>query len=190
MGKIIDITGQQFGDWKVLDISIKRKNGTFWNCACKCGTKAVVSGANLRRGQSKRCHDCSCIAYEDPFTAPGNIIGNWQIVEKDIKKPGYSICRCKCGITSSINRASLRKGQSTRCRKCAGRLLKKDHKEMIGRKFYKWTVMGYQRCYSSTRSNRVVYKCQCACGKIKLIPRYILVSLKTSQCLTCSLKNR
>lgn len=54
-----DITGQRFGKWFVISRAPKsnRKNSTpaMWNVICDCGTKALVSGPNLRSGATKSC---------------------------------------------------------------------------------------------------------------------------------------
>lgn len=53
-----DITGQEFGKWKVL-----RREGTAWKvstylCQCACGKKHIVTRSRLIRGKSKQCRDC------------------------------------------------------------------------------------------------------------------------------------
>ena len=56
MPKLIDLTGQYFGYWRVVErfISTEEKN-TKWVCECKCGTRKVVSSVTLRNGTSKSC---------------------------------------------------------------------------------------------------------------------------------------
>jgi len=60
MSKLIDLTGQQFGSWKVVKISDinSEKRGTYWLCECRCGVRKDVSGCNLRNGASTRCRSC------------------------------------------------------------------------------------------------------------------------------------
>lgn len=57
MGKYIDITGQRFGRWTVINITDKRtKNrGIIWHCRCDCGNEKDVPGESLRRGDSTSC---------------------------------------------------------------------------------------------------------------------------------------
>lgn len=60
MGKIIDLTGQQFGKLTVIervhriDPTIKHP-ATFWKCRCECGNEAVVRGGHLVSGHTKSC---------------------------------------------------------------------------------------------------------------------------------------
>lgn len=52
-GKFIDLTGQRFGSWAVLDV-VSITNST-WTCKCDCGTQRIVSGQALRGGVSNSC---------------------------------------------------------------------------------------------------------------------------------------
>ena len=57
MGKYIDITGQRFGSWTVLEKAPPRPGGkgAYWICECDCGAISEVQGASLRKGDSKSC---------------------------------------------------------------------------------------------------------------------------------------
>lgn len=49
--KQIDLTGKQFGHWKVLEYV----GNEFWKCKCDCGTIKNVHSWELRTGQSTSC---------------------------------------------------------------------------------------------------------------------------------------
>ena len=52
----IDLTGQRFGRWKVIEKSGHGKWGeVFWLCRCDCGTERIVSGVSLRNHRSMSC---------------------------------------------------------------------------------------------------------------------------------------
>lgn len=61
MGKLIDLTGQQFGQLKVLGrapdyVSSNGRRKIMWHCACDCGNEnVVVRGDDLRSGHTKTC---------------------------------------------------------------------------------------------------------------------------------------
>lgn len=60
----IDITGQRFGRWFVLEYAYNDKgNQAHWRCQCDCGNISVVTGRALRAGLSK-----SCGCYKSDFT--------------------------------------------------------------------------------------------------------------------------
>lgn len=62
MSKLIDLAGQDFGYWHVIERVENSPSGrTMWLCKCtKCNTTIKpVSGAHLRAGRSKQCPECS-----------------------------------------------------------------------------------------------------------------------------------
>lgn len=63
MSKLIDLSGQYFGYWKVIERSASTKAGdSTWLCECKCGTKKIVLGKGLRTGKSR---SCGCMKKEE-----------------------------------------------------------------------------------------------------------------------------
>lgn len=54
MGKFIDLTGQNFGKWTVIEKTNNRDSsgGILWKCVCECGNVKEVSSNSLRRGKS------------------------------------------------------------------------------------------------------------------------------------------
>lgn len=57
MGKVIDLTGQRFGEWTVIERTVNPKipNRTHYRCQCSCGTIRSVDAANLRYQKSTNC---------------------------------------------------------------------------------------------------------------------------------------
>lgn len=54
--KLIDLSGQTFGRLMVISRFETDGHGhVTWNCLCKCGNAAVVSGNSLRRGATQSC---------------------------------------------------------------------------------------------------------------------------------------
>lgn len=62
MGKLIDLTGQRFGQLTVLE---RAENGNHkqprWKCRCDCGKETIVFGHLLRNGNTK---SCGCFSRE------------------------------------------------------------------------------------------------------------------------------
>lgn len=56
----LDLVGQRFGKWLVLEKSeIKRNRRPLWLCRCMgCKSEILVMGSNLTTGQSKGCRAC------------------------------------------------------------------------------------------------------------------------------------
>ena len=56
MGRLIDLTGQQFGRFRVVGRAKDHKRGyPRWFCVCDCGNKRIHSSSNLRGGLVKSC---------------------------------------------------------------------------------------------------------------------------------------
>lgn len=57
MTALKNITGLRFGRLKVLKLMPERSKRRYalWSCICDCGTEIVVSGGNLRSGNSTSC---------------------------------------------------------------------------------------------------------------------------------------
>ncbi len=62
MGRpVIDLTGERFGLLEVIErFGYDGSGKVTWRCNCDCGDGAIVTGNNLRSGNTKRCgHDCA-----------------------------------------------------------------------------------------------------------------------------------
>ena len=57
--KLKDRTGEQFGEWTLIDFSHTTKKSygrtTYWKCKCTCGNASVVSIKSLMAGKSTSC---------------------------------------------------------------------------------------------------------------------------------------
>ena len=70
-----DLTNQRFGSLTVLRFSERRNDNYWWRCRCDCGNEIAVLGANLQRGQSKRCKPCGYAARAKHGHSSGNSNG-------------------------------------------------------------------------------------------------------------------
>lgn len=59
MSKFKDLTSQQFGRLKVIELSEKRKSGKryryFWKCQCECGNYIIARTDELTSGSNRSC---------------------------------------------------------------------------------------------------------------------------------------
>ena len=54
--RIIDLTNQTFGKWKVIEVDKTKNRGhKHWICECECGNIRSVDGNTLRNGKSTSC---------------------------------------------------------------------------------------------------------------------------------------
>ena len=123
MAKAIDLTGQVFGRWTVLERDYSSPGqGARWICKCSCsnGTIRSVKSQSLRSGRSQ---SCGClqkeIAGSTLIDITGETFGELTVLKKDKTihpDEAYWICKCSCGaITHPIRGSSLRNGHTTSC---------------------------------------------------------------------------
>lgn len=69
MSRLIDITGQRFGNLVVVKRSGSDKNGknSLWICQCDCGGSTIATGTHLRNGHTT---SCGCVKQKN-FVAGG-----------------------------------------------------------------------------------------------------------------------
>ena len=120
MRQKIDLTGQQFGKWTVIEEIPERKNGKiYWRCKCECGNEKNVYGYWLRKGISK---SCGCLQKE--IASKTHLInltqqkfGNLTVLQKagNIENTGEAIwkCQCDCGKIIFVPGYRLRAGQNS-----------------------------------------------------------------------------
>ena len=53
-----DLTGQEFGRWRVLHEAGRADRQVLWECECVCGSRRQVRGGTLRQGLSLSCGEC------------------------------------------------------------------------------------------------------------------------------------
>lgn len=62
MGRIIDLTGQEYGRLTVLEYAGKTKdNKALWLCECECGNRKKIIGKDIRTGHTR---SCGCLQRE------------------------------------------------------------------------------------------------------------------------------
>jgi hypothetical protein len=124
MGKAIDLTGQRFGFWMVLQRAEKNKSGqTQWLCQCECGKQKTVSTNSLRTGNST---SCGCNHAPD---LSGQQFNKLKVVrvDKDRKTDRkHWLCECECGKQISVNTYKLRNNVIVSCGDCDGAMARKE----------------------------------------------------------------
>ena len=130
MSKLIDLTGQDFGYWRVLERAENDKSGkAMWLCKCtKCNkTIKPVAGSHLRAGRSTACTSCrqQKMVNATIKNEAGKDYGYLHVerMATEDEKPrhdrtgAYWNCTCtKCGRKNVIVFGDyLRKGETKSC---------------------------------------------------------------------------
>lgn len=170
MGKVIDLTGQKFGRWTVLERAPKPEDShstsAFWLCRCECGTEKVVSGNVLRQGKSQSCGCYNVDSHAEKYIDLTNKRFGKLLVLKKVPRPehlttpgAYWLCRCECGKEKIIYSSSLLKGHTTSCGACRTDIVD----DLTGQVFDQLTVI--ERDFSRpSNGNGAFWKCRCTCG--------------------------
>lgn len=87
MSKFIDLTGQKFGYWTVIERATNNNKGEArWLCRCECGALKVVLGSSLRRGLSTNCGCKRLEKFKKSNTKHGKRQHPLYVVWVDIKR--------------------------------------------------------------------------------------------------------
>lgn len=126
--RVIDITGEKYGRWTVLERVGKKGKDIAWKCVCECGRIGIVQGNSLRSGGSK---SCGCLSSElkskrlkenyktKPITdLSGKRFGKLTVIDIAEHIKGKHIkwrCVCDCGTEIITAGVYLTNGKKTHC---------------------------------------------------------------------------
>jgi hypothetical protein len=104
---LIDLTGQRFGKWRVVERYANTQRGDErLLCVCDCGTVRPVSVYSLRAGLSK---SCGC----HKKVVSGMKFGRLTVV--DTSSGQKVLCECECGKRTTVNKINLLRGSTLSC---------------------------------------------------------------------------
>ena len=142
MPKLIDLTGQRFGRWTVLNKAPSKNRAVYWNCQCDCGTIRAVKAASLRTGKSTSCgclqkeiakETCSKTGQKNKKDLTGQIFGHLTVLKDSNERYGNGAilweCQCDCGNIVKIPSKFLLNGDIFSCG-CQQKASKGEYKIM------------------------------------------------------------
>jgi hypothetical protein len=173
--KLIDLTGQTFGMWTVLNFDEEKSDSIrkYWRCQCECGTIRTVLLSSLKTGSSK-C--CGCIRKDTPNIV-GKVFGMWTVLKLDHKKGKEYIweCQCKCGTTRLITTNYLKYIKSCGCEKT------RKEPDIKGQSFGRLIALEIIPA-KLNKDNAIHWKCICDCGAITTPSYQNLIKGNTKSC--------
>lgn len=109
-----NLTGNRYGKLTVIARGSKKK---MWLCKCDCGRLKEVQCSNLTGGKTKSCGCSNTVFAEDMV---GRKFGRLTVLRKDgeTKERKHRVkwlCRCDCGVTTSVYTSNLLKGITKSC---------------------------------------------------------------------------
>lgn len=120
----VDLTGQTFGQWTVLEFvgRLGKDSAQIWKCRCSCGKILDIRKGSLTSGQTTRCFGCAHqarLAKIEDLT--GRRFGKWRVLEKRGRRNNARqwLCRCDCGTEHEIAGNALRQKKTRGCLDCS-----------------------------------------------------------------------
>ena len=162
----IDISGQTFGELKVLEYVGNR----YWKCRCSCNNISIVHKSALMSGRTK---SCGHLNKEVKVNIKDKTFGEWYV----IRYVGHKLweCKCSCGAIKNIRGTELRLGRTRHCG--SGVHKKKLVYDLKDRTFGKLHVEKY------IEDNK--WECICECGNRVHVFGHNLRSGGTKSCGCC-----
>lgn len=117
------------------------------------------------------------------YMTPGEKFGKWTTKNKiRVKTKSGSVTtkwvvECECGEVSIASSADLRKGKTTKCRKCQGNFVK----DLSGMTFGEWTVLKK----GQKKNGKTHWICQCSCGNQENVCSASLIKKISTKCVEC-----
>lgn len=185
MGKLIDLTGKNFGHWTVLERGTTKRSSSgtvvYWKCRCDCGTEKEVRGSDLKNGRST---SCGCTRKEGDKDLSNQRFGRLVAIEPVGKDKYNNIlwkCLCDCGSEVNVLATLLRQGKTKSCgclqRERTSEACKKD---LTGLRFGKWTVI--KETEGHILGQPTYWDCICDCGTKSSIDARNLTSGASQSC--------
>jgi len=88
MSRVIDLKGQQFGQWLVLKRGLSTDRGQArWLCRCSCGNESLVIGKDLRSGKSTKCVACGHLRTHGLSKHP--LYAVWRTMKNRCELPSH-----------------------------------------------------------------------------------------------------
>lgn len=128
MPSFIDLTGQKFNKWTVIERAENKNKAVCWLCECECGTRKIVRAQHLKSGNSKSCGClqkevakdlCKKLGQNNSQKLEGKVFGSWTVLKDSGERRSNGgiiwTCQCKCGTIKNIENRYLTEGISKNC---------------------------------------------------------------------------
>lgn len=161
MGRKLELTGKQFGNWYVVKFSGMKNNLSYWECVCSCGTKRIMRGARLTEGSTKSCGCSRRNKLVGERFGRLLVLSYFDVVRGDSRW----LCKCECGTKKLVLGVNLKSGATVSCGcyslELAHKLGEKTETiDLIGKIFNRLEVISL----AFKKSNKLYWKCVCSCG--------------------------
>lgn len=157
----MDIIGEKFNNWKILEILSDKE--CLCECQCDKKTTKVIPIYNVLSGRSK---SCGCTRYSNKKKdLVGEHFGDWEVVKMLPNRK--CLCRCICGFEKEQYHSNLTNAKTEyKCR----------HVGEVGKQFGNWVVL------KELGGGKVLCECQCKNKTVKELYKKAVLSGETRSC--------
>ena len=208
MSAIKDVTGEVWGNLKIIGLLPSKKMGNSYykqvECICSCGKVRTADYRELKKGKIK---SCGCLVKRSNVL-PGDMFNHWTIVkevdaykDKNENSLRMFFCRCVCGKEKNLTLNSMSSGNSKSCGcmieyRSGHKLvdetsiipelnIDKANKRNLGQ----WKIIKeLSKKRRQDLSIERILELQCSCGTI--VKRSMSRINKSKRCVECSRYNR
>ena len=184
MPKKIDLTGQRFNKLLVLEEAPRpdKKHPIKWICQCECGNITNVRPADLRSGHTKTCGKCST----NKIDILGQQFGKLTVIEAlPSNRRGDAMwkCKCECGKIIKTTGKALRSGETKSCG-CVRieKLITQNQSRALNLAGQQFGELIAIEPTERREGGKVIWKCQCSCGKEVFVSSSNLTKGNTKSC--------
>ena len=184
MPKKIDMTGQKCGKLLVLYEATRKskKEPIKWVCQCECGNQTQVRTTDLRNGHTASCGKCKYRKKDIKGQRFGKVV---VLEEAPSDSQGNAVwkCKCDCGKEFYTLGTRLRNGNTTSCGCIRINKFIEFNKtralDLTNQRFGELVAIAPTE---KREGSKVVWKCQCSCGKEIYVSSSNLTTGNTKSC--------
>lgn len=175
MGKKLDLVGRKFNALEVIGETGQRgsEGCVVWQCRCHACNRIVYKKT---KALTRNPLDCGCSNRADITNMRS---GKLVAIRPTSKKKNGNIyweCQCDCGRSKSVLAKYILNKEVKSC----GCLSSGRSAQLEGLRFGRLLVL--KKLEQRTANNRVLWRCQCDCGKIVEVSSTLLLSQGTRSC--------
>lgn len=156
MTKIIDLTGNRYGKLTVICKSeVRKRNIVSWDCVCDCGNTIIVTGQELRRGDTSSCGCNRNKGKPKDYTGQrrGSLVAVSSTGRTCNNSDYYWNFLCDCGNTRVMSIGAFTSKPHPSCKECGKKRVvaaNTTHGFKQSNKVYKTWCKIKERCYCET----------------------------------------
>jgi len=183
MTRLISLVGTKYKKLLVVKQVKERSKHkeVLYECLCDCGNVCVVSGNNLKTGNSG---SCGCFRKEQTKKKNTKDIvdkkfGRLLVIERTSKRVQRSVvwkCLCNCGNIVYVSSSHLRSGHT---KSCGCQKTEKSSSDLLGKTFGYLTVI---KKTNKRKSRSILWLCYCRCGRHTEVTSQLLNNGKRISC--------